>query len=404
MDLEIRTITDDERIDWLRATDIAFSSVPKDDEIEASLPVIEVDRSFAAVDDRQIVGTSAAITFRMMVPGGAMIPTAGVTMVGVHPTHRRRGINTRMMGAILDQAAERGEPLAALFASEGAIYGRFGYGLASLFGEFQAESARMDFVRGYQPRGRVELLSKDEAMPLIDRVYGPALRPGGVERNPALRDHVFAAVGEDKDRAWMYAVHLDESEDADAYAVYWMKHDWPRSVPAGTITVKECVASTPAGYADIWRFLFDVDLVATVEAWNRPSDEPLLHLLREPRRLRFSVADGLWLRLVDVIAALEARRYAVDGRVVFGIDDPFRPDSSGNYELSVEGGVGRCSRTDAAADLAGTINVFGATYLGGASFRQLWWSGLIDERSSGALERADAMFTSTPAPWCVFDF
>lgn len=202
----------------------------------------------------------------------------------------------------------------------------------------------------------------------------------------------------------MYAVHLDDSGEADAYAVYWMKHDWPRSVPSGTITVKECVASTPAGYADVWRFLFDVDLVSTVEAWNRPVDEPLLHLLREPRRLRFSLADGLWLRLVDVVAALEARRYAADGRVVFGIVDPFRPDTSGSYELIVKAGAGRCSRTDATADVAGTINVLGATYLGGTSFRQLWWSGLIDERSSGALERADAMFASTPAPWCVIDF
>jgi predicted acetyltransferase len=404
MDLEIRTITDNERVDWLRAADTSFSSVPKDDEIEASLPVIEVERSFAAVDGGRIVGTSASITFRMAVPGGARIPTAGVTMVGVHPTHRRRGINTRMMSAILDQAAERGEPFAALFASEGAIYGRFGYGLASLFGEFQAESARMDFVRGYRPRGRIELLPKDEAMPLIGRVYEAALRPGGVERSDTLRDHMFATVGEDKDRAWMYAVHLDDSGEADAYAVYWMKHDWPRSVPSGTINVKECVGSTPAGYADIWRFLFDVDLVSTVEAWNRPVDEPLLHLLREPRRLRFSVADGLWLRLVDVVAALEARRYAADGRVVFGIADPFRPDISGNYELIVEAGAGRCSRTDAAPDVTGTINVLGATYLGGTSFRQLWWSGLVDERSPRALDRADAMFASTPAPWCVIDF
>jgi predicted acetyltransferase len=404
MDLEIRTIKYDERVDWIRAAETAFSSAAKDDEIEASLPVIEVDRSFAAVDGSRIVGTSAAITFRMMVPGGARVPMAGVTMVGVHPTHRRRGINTRMMGAILDQAADRGEPLAALFASEGAIYGRFGYGLAGLFGEFQAESARMAFVRGYEPRGRVELLPKDEAMPLIGRVYDAAIRPGGVERSETLRDHMFATVGEDKDRAWMYAVHLDDSGEADAYAVYWMKHDWPRSVPSGTITVKECVASTPAGYADIWRFLFDVDLVSTVEAWNRPVDEPLLHLLREPRRLRFSIADGLWLRLVDVVAALEARRYAADGRVVFGIVDPFRPDTSGNYELIVEGGAGRCTQIDGTADLEATINVLGATYLGGTSFRQLWWSGQVEERSAGALDRADAMFASTPAPWCVVDF
>jgi predicted acetyltransferase len=241
-------------------------------------------------------------------------------------------------------------------------------------------------------------------MAVIDRVYDASLRPGGVERNEALRDHMFATVGEDKDRAWMYAVHFDDTDEADAYAVYWVKHDWPRSVPSGTINVKECVASTPSGYADIWRFLFDVDLVSAVEAWNRPADEPLLHLVREPRRLRFSLMDGLWLRVVDVAAALEARRYAADGRVVFGITDLLRPESSGNYELVAEGGVGRCSPTHNAEDLAGTINVLGATYLGGTSFRKLWWAGQVDERSSGALDRADAMFASAPAPWCVVDF
>jgi predicted acetyltransferase len=404
MDIEIRTISEDERVDWIHSAATAFSSTAKDDEIEAILPVIEVDRSFAAFDGSRVVGTSASITFRMMVPGGARIPTAGVTMVGVQPTHRRRGINSRMMTAILEQAADRGEPLAALFASEGAIYGRFGYGLAAFLGEFEAESARMQFVRGYERGGRVDLVSKDDAMPLIDRVYDAALRPGGVERNESLRDHMFALVGDEKDHPWMYAVHVDDAGEADAYAVYWVKFDWPRSVPTGTMTVKECVASTPSGHANIWRFLFDVDLVSTVEAWNRPVDEPLLHLLREPRRLRFGVNDGLWLRVVDVVAALEARRYAADGRVVFGIVDALRPETSGTYELVAEGGVGRCSPTDAAAELAGTINVLGATYLGGTSFRQLWWSGQVEERSAGALDRADAMFASAPAPWCVVDF
>jgi predicted acetyltransferase len=404
MDIEIRPITYEERPDWIRAADTAFSHLAKDDEIEASLPVIEPDRSFAAIDGGRIVGTSGAITFRMMVPGGARIPTAGVTMVGVHPTHRRRGINTGMMRVVLDQAAERGEPLAALFASEGAIYGRFGYGLAGLFGEFQAESARMAFVRGYESTGQVELLSKDDALPVIDEVYDVAMRPGGVERNRALRDHSFATVGEDKDRPWMYAVHRDGSGTADAYAVYWMKHDWPRSVPSGTITVKECVASTPAGNGDIWRYLFDVDLVATVEAWNRPADEPLLQLLREPRRLRFSINDGLWVRLLDIPAALGSRRYRADGRIVFEVADAFRPDNDGRYELTVEGGTGHCARTDAAADLAGTINVLGATYLGGPSFRQLWWAGQVEERTPGSVDLADAMFASTPAPWCVVDF
>jgi predicted acetyltransferase len=404
MDIEIRTIGDDERERWLRAGDAAFSAILKDDEIEASLPTIETDRSFAAIDGERFVGTAAAITTRMAVPGGARLPTAAVTMVGVQPTHRRRGINTMMMGAILDQAAERGEPFAALFASEGAIYGRFGYGLAAYLGEFKAESARMKYVRGYELRGRIELVSKDEAMPIVTGVYDAGLRPGGVERSDVLRDHRFATVGEHKDKSWFYAVHLDDEGTPDAYAVYTMKHEWPRSVPSGTIEVDECIASTPAGYAEIWRYLFDVDLVATVEAWGRPADEPLFQLLREPRRLRFGLMDGLWVRLIDIPLTLASRSYSADGRVVVEVVDRFRPSNDGRYELVVESGVGRCRPIDGEADLAGTVNVLGATYLGGVSFHQLAEAGQVEERTAGSLDRADAMFASSPAPWCPWAF
>ena len=405
MEPEIRSITFEERPDWVRAAEASFSSIAKDEEIEAMLPTIEIDRSFAALDGDRIVGTSAAITTRMVVPGGARVPTAGVTMVGVQPTHRRKGINTRMMATLLDQAADRGEPIAALFASEGAIYGRFGYGLAAFFGEFQAESARMGFVRGYAPTGRVELVSKEDAMPFISRIYDGALRPGGVERNDTLRDFAFSKTAHDmKDRPWFYAVHRDDDGEPDAYAVYTMKHEWPRSVPTGTIEVRESMATTAQGYADIWRYLFDVDLVSTVEAWNRPSDDPLLVLVAEPRRLRFGIGDGLWVRLVDIPAALSARRYASDGRIAFEVTDPFRRENDGRYELVVDGGVGTCERTEAKADLAGAVNVLGATYLGGTSFAQLAAAAQIEERSDGAVARADALFHWTPAPWSAWDF
>jgi predicted acetyltransferase len=405
VDIEIRSITFEERPDWVRAAESSFSAVAKDDEIEAMLPTIEIDRSFAAIDAGRIVATSAAITTRMVVPGGARVPTAGVTMVGVQPTHRRRGINTRMMGTLLDQAADRGEPIAALFASEGAIYGRFGYGLAAFLGEFQAEAARMDFVRGYVQSGRVELLPKAEALPIIGQVFDAALRHGGVERNDAFRDMVFAdATHHMRDKAVFYAVHRDDAGESDAYAVYSMKHDWPRSVPSGTIEVIECIAVTAQGNADIWRYLFDVDLVATVEAWNRPADDPLLLLAAEPRRLRLGLGDGLWVRLVDIPAALSARRYASDGRLVFEVTDPFRPDNDGRYELVVEDGAASCAKTDAKADLTGTVNVLGAAYLGGVSFAQLAAAGQAEERTDGGVERADAMFHWTPAPWSAWDF
>lgn len=404
MDLEIRPITGDEREAFLHGTEVAFSSRLKDDELEAFLPTVEPDRAFAAFDGGRIIATAGGLTFRMVVPGGARIPTAGVTAVGVHPTHRRRGINTRLMRSILEQAVERGEPVALLLASEAAIYGRYGYGLASLMGEFEAESARMSFVKGYEPQGRVDLISKEEALPIIDEVYEAALGPGGVERDTRWRDTSFAAVAEDKDKPWFYAMHRDVDDRPDAYAVYTMKHDWTRSIPGGTITVAESVASTPSGYADIWRYMFDIDLVAKVDAWNRPADEPLFHLLREPRRLRFSLNDGFWLRVVDVVRSLEARRYASDGRIVFEFRDEFLPEVAGAYELVVTDGAGRCSPTEAQADLVGAINILGATYLGGATFGQLARAGRVQERSEGSLARADAMFASDPAPWCPMHF
>ena len=404
-DVEIRTITDDEREAWIRAVDLSFSAITKDDEIPVVLPAIETDRSFVAIDAGRFVGTSAAITFRMVVPGGDRVPTAGITGVGVAPTHRRRGINTMMMAALLDQAEQRGEPFAALFASEGGIYGRFGYGLASFLTELQADSTRMDYVRGVEITGSIELVPKEEALPIISRVYDASLGPGGPERSDAERDMAFSHLHEEeRDRPWFYAIHRDDAGEPDAYAVYTMKHDWPRAIPSGTVEVKESMASTPAGYAAIWRYVFDIDLVATVTAWNRPPDDPLLLLLREPRRLKAGLIDGLWIRLVDVPAALGSRRYARDGRVVFEVSDQFRPGTAGRYELVVQDGEGRCERTDAGPDVVGSVNMLGAAYLGGVSFTQLAEASQVQQRRDGALAEADAMFASHPAPWCPWAF
>jgi predicted acetyltransferase len=199
-------------------------------------------------------------------------------------------------------------------------------------------------------------------------------------------------------------VHLGDGGEPDAYAVYSMKHEWPRSVPAGTIEVRESMASTPSGYAAIWRYVFDIDLAATVEAWGRPADEPLFQLLREPRRLRFGLMDGLWVRLIDIPTSLGARTYARDGRVVLDVSDPFRPANDGRYELVVEDGTGRCEPTDDEPDLAGSVNVLGAVYLGAVSFGQLAEASQVEERREGSVRLADAMFASFPAPWCPWAF
>jgi predicted acetyltransferase len=405
VDFRIRGIREDELEAWIHATELAFSDRLDHEEIEVERSVAEVDRSMAAFDGEDIVGTAAAVSLQMAVPGGRVLPVAGVTMVGVRPTHRRRGINTTLMRRLLEQARERGEPLSALFASESSIYGRFGYGLASFSCAIDLETDRAAFVPSYRPTGRVRLQPRDEAIPTLVEVYGRSrhARPGTIDMDERrfrwwLHPHHW-----EKDDPAFVAVH-EGADGPDAYALYHVKHEWPGSIPQLVLTADDVQAADPQAYADIWRFLLDVDLVSRVQAWGRPPDEPLMFLLAEPRRLRLTVKDGLWLRPVDVRSALAARGYAAEGRVVFDVRDRFCGWNEGRYRLEAGSGGAACASTDADPDLSCSVNALGAAYLGGASFRQLWRAGQVVEERPGALARADALFASDPAPWCPFVF
>jgi predicted acetyltransferase len=184
--------------------------------------------------------------------------------------------------------------------------------------------------------------------------------------------------------------------------VYTVKHEWRHSVPTNELRVRDLIATNPDATAALWRFVFDVDLVATVTAEDRPVDEELLWLVAEPRRLHAMVIDGLFLRVLDVERALGGRRYSGDGRLVLEIDDGFRPATSGSYELTVDGGQGICRRTDAEPDLSCSVTTLGAAYLGGSSFRQLARAHQVQEHTPGALAGADAMFAWDPSPWFAF--
>ncbi len=405
MDVEIRTITEEEFEAAFRSIETSFGGVATEEDLRHELAVAEVDRWLAAFDDGTIVGGAAAASFEITVPGGRQLPTAGITAVGVQPTHRRRGINTALMRAQLDDVHERGEPLAMLYASEGGIYGRFGYGVASYLAEINLEVDRSSFVRGYRTSGRIRLLDRSTALPLMRPVYDAehAGRAGMVAMDDRWWEHLFFESERDKDEPVFYAVH-DTGGIVDGFCTYRVKNDWPDSIAKLQLSVRQLLATTPQVWADLWRFVFDIDLVHSVNAWNRPLDEPLLHLMQEPRRLRFSLKDGLYVRLVDVSAALVARAYAADGSVVIEVDDPFCPWNAGRVLLEADGGEVSCSRTDATAQIACTATDLGSTYLGGRSFRQLHRAGRASELAPGALARADAMFAWDPAPWCPFVF
>jgi predicted acetyltransferase len=404
--MQFRQITPDEVDAFFASLTLAFSDPrPDPDEVAADKELLEPDRSFAAFDDGRIVGCASIYSQRMVVPGGALVPTAGITMVGVLPTHRRRGILRELMGKMLAQAAERGEPLATLFASQAVIYGRYGFAHAAMHLSFDVALDRVSWAPGFGSTGQVRLHTRETALPLMRAVYDAAItgRPGAVEVDEKWLNAAFWEPTKDEDRQ-LYAVHEDDAGVPDAFAMYNVKHEWPRGLPHVEMKVRRFVATTPASSASLWRYLFDVDLVSRVKVEARPLDDPLLWQLDEPRALRPELEDGLFLRPIDLVAAMEARAYMADGRVVFELTDETLPGNEGTFELSVHDGVATCRRSEEPPDLAGSIHVVGSTYLGGVTWAALAAAGRVEERTPGALETADAMFRSDRAPWPVFYF
>jgi predicted acetyltransferase len=405
-DLFFRAIVPDEVDDFFAALAVAFSDPrPDPEEVETDKKVVEIDRTFAAFEDDRIVGCAGVYTQRMVAPGGAWVPTAGVTMVGVLPTHRRRGILRELMVMMLDQAAERGEAMASLFASQGAIYGRFGFGHAAHHLEFDISLERLVWAGGAEPTGRVTLRQRADALPIMRAIYDRAIdrRPAALEVDDRWMDVGFWESKKDDERVF-YAIHEDEAGAPDAFAMYGIKHEWPRGLPSSEVKVKRLVATTPESHIGLWRYLCSIDLMARVKADLRPVDEPLQWLVEEPRALRPHLEDGLFLRPVDVAAAWSARGYAGSGSLVVEVDDAFRPETAGTFLLDVDDGVGSCVPTDRAPDLRCTANAVGSTYVGGVTWTTLAGADRVRELTPGALARADALFRCDVTPWPAFYF
>ena len=405
-DLFFRAIVPDEVDDFFASLAVAFSDPrPDPEEVETDKKVVELDRTFAAFEDDRIVGCAGIYTQQMVVPGGARVPTAGVTMVGVLPTHRRRGILRELMVMMLDQAAERGESMASLFASQGAIYGRFGFGHAAHYLEFDIALDHLTWAEGTAPTGRVTLLARTEALPVMRQIYERAIesRPAALEVDDTWMDVGFWESSKNDERVF-YAIHEDDAGTPDAFAMYGIKHEWPRGLPSSEVKVKRFAATTPESSIGMWRYLCAIDLMARVKVDLRPVDEPLQWLVEEPRALRPHLEDGLFLRPVDVVAAWSARGYAGSGSLVVEVDDAFRPESAGTFLLEVDDGAGTCVRTDREPDLRCAANAVGSTYVGGVTWTTLAGAKRVFEVTPGALARADELFRCDVAPWPAFYF
>jgi predicted acetyltransferase len=390
--MELRPATREEMDDFGRAVMSAFHAELTEEDIRHYERIDEPERTLAWFDDGRLVAGAAIYTRHLTVPG-AIVPCAAVTGVGVRPTHRRRGLLTAMMRRQLEEVHARGEPVAALWASEGAIYGRFGYGIAARIGSLTARRPMARLTApppGDSPRAGAAADHVEHMRAVHERVR--AARPGMLDRPGPWWD-VRLHDPESRRRG---AQPLQAVAVPDGYALYAVRGDRDEDGPAGEVVVRELVAATAEARALLWAFLLDQDLTRTVTWTLAPPDEPLWLMLTDPDAVRVVLETSLWARLVDVAGALAARSYASDPDVVIEVADTFCPWNAGRFRLA----GGACERTDADADLALDASVLGAAYLGGTTLRELAGAGRVTELSPGALERASAAFSGSVAPWC----
>jgi predicted acetyltransferase len=411
MGVEIRVIEAEQWAEFVRAVFVPFGGTPTEQDVEDTRIEFEPGRSIAAYDGDHIVGNTSVISLKMTVPGGAAVSTAGVTTVGVSPTHRRRGILRSMMRRQSDDSHDQGYAIAALWASEPPIYQRFGYGLATRQAGARIPRAYTQWLApAPADPGQVRLIAGEAAAkeldPVYDRVRGET--PGMLARNKKWWRYRFRHLDAEHHRGgfgpMFYALH-EGAEGPDAYAVYRVKiDDDGDGIDRGVVQVVETAATTPGSVRAMWSYLFGIDLVETIDVWNRPPDDPLFSMVLDLRRVGPRVVDGLWLRLLDVPAALSARRYGVDGRLVFELQDEFCSWNAGRYELTGGPDGAECAATDAEPELTLTSNELGAVYLGGTRLRDLARAGRVTEDAPGAVARADAMFAGDREPWCPHQF
>ena len=398
MTLEFRSPTEEDLRATLAAAETAFGEQLRDDDLERERESILLDRFVGAYDAGRPVGVAGSYEFELTIPGGS-VPAAGVTWVGVMPSHRRRGVLTEFMRRQLEDVHARGEPVAILWASEAPIYGRFGYGIAAPSTGLDADRDRLQFRDDSGARGTVRLVHRDEARDLVKPIYERVRREraGMLSRSDHWWDaHRLEDPEHRRDGAGpkLYAL-LELDGVPEGYAIYRVAPKWEGGFPAGEVRISESFATSTDAVRELWRFLAGIDLVTRVKQQVFDPASPLFLMVVDPRRLRLRLHDGMWLRLVDVDAALRARSYAEDGSVVLEVRDEVCPWNDGRYRAGQEPG-----RTDDEPDARLAVADLASAYLGAFRFGRLAAAGRVEELRGGAVERADRLFATTVPPFC----
>jgi predicted acetyltransferase len=414
MQVEVRQLRPGEEIAFVQSVRVPFLD-PTTDDAEARqaderwAANLETDRAWVAVDQGRFVANACNMSLDLTLPAppgqpSPIRPFAGISAVGVHPTHRRRGLLRQLMGKALADARARGEAFAGLLASESVIYGRFGFGHATSGTEFTIDSARSAFLTP-APDLDLRLLDRHEAGKILPELFDRQRRTRAGE--PSRDGHTWEDVLADRPHRRQGGHGLFVAACDQGYVAYRAHEDDVMRAAYDRVVIEELRGITPAVEAGLWRFVFDLDLIGTVTARRRPLDDPVRWRLADPRQLRVAaVDDRLYVRILDVPAALEARGYRRTDRLVLDVTPPSdqldgQPDPApGRWVLEAgpDGASCRPARSGEDADLRLGVTELGAIYLGGFPASALAAAGRIEALRAGSLDRADALLATSPAP------
>ncbi|MFE6775963.1 GNAT family N-acetyltransferase [Streptomyces sp. NPDC057702] len=426
MSLDIRTITESEVSDWLRARHTGFLLEPAISQEEAELrrPGLDLDRTQGAFDDGRCVGCFRSFSQELTAVGGAPVPTNAITNVSIVPTHRRRGLLTTMMDRDLRAAKERGDAAATLIAAEYPIYGRYGFGPGAWTSRWTVDVARAGLNANYARPGDAGTLSAKgraariaDAGGRVDMVDGAEMLAEGPALHDRLRRSLHGMVNRDE-RAWrletgdlrypgtpwkepFHALYRGPDGTVEGLLTYTVEQHWAAKVPENTARVRSLLATTPAAESALWYFLFSVDWVVRVDTWYRAPDDVMPLLLGDPRAATpQSYADWLWIRPLDVPRLLEARTYPVAGALVLDVHDAAGL-AGGRFALEAGPDGARCAPTTREPDLSMDVGELGTLWLGDESTARLVTLGRVEEHRTGAATLADTLLRTGRRPWCA---
>ncbi|HEX2588264.1 MAG TPA: GNAT family N-acetyltransferase [Gaiellales bacterium] len=400
MTLEVRPIEGEQELrEFARVHATAFGHRWEDDKLEnVILPWLPEVHAIAAFDGDTMVGASVDQPFEMTLPGGRMAPMRGITWVGVLPTHRGRGALRAMIEHQHASFREQGLAFSALFASETTIYGRFGYGPATVVAtEAEIDTRYGQFAVPFTDSGAVVMLEEPEPFAVVREVIDRARPgiPGEIDRMDGDITDGFKVA----DRKEFRVAHRDAEGRWDGYAAYTIDQHWEHeAIPKNRLKVGTLLSATAEAHAALWRYLLDLRLIRTVVVHNRPLDDPIRWLLSEWRYFHVRhVTDGLWVALLELPAALSARGYLADGEVALAVDGT-------PYLVQASGGEGHCLPTDREPEIELGADTLASAFLGGYRFTQLRDGMRLRERAPGACVRADSLFRAERDPWCSYTF